>query len=155
MELNENKPVMKPRESKSRCEKQVVTFVPVISVADARKIPATPHPGLSWQSLSRWRETQYRPFQSLPRFFGRTSELHAVRPNRERKPAPVVGLGRSSRSSDEAPEMRQHSRTSIRINSPLLNGSGARQMSGRTFERGRREVGHVWFQTSLQPINLG
>ncbi|WP_158860620.1 hypothetical protein, partial [Lunatibacter salilacus] len=52
--------------------------------------------------------TQYRPFQG-------TSELHAVRPNRERKPAPVVGLGRSSRSSVEAPEMRQHSRTPMRI----------------------------------------
>lgn len=66
--------------------------------------------------------TQYRPFQG-------TSELYTVRPNRERKPAPVVrwGIGdRPNRSSDEVP------------------------VTG--MERRNR---HVWFQTSLQPSNLG
>ena len=66
--------------------------------------------------------TQYRPFQG-------TSELYAVRPNRERKPAPVVRGGIGGRpicSSDEVPVMGM--------------------------ERRNR---HVWFQTSLQPSNLG
>lgn len=37
---------MKPRKGKVRCEKQMVTFASVISVA-ASWLPAIPHPGLS------------------------------------------------------------------------------------------------------------
>jgi hypothetical protein len=38
--------MMKPRKGKVRCEKQMVTFASVISVAESR-LPAIPHPGLS------------------------------------------------------------------------------------------------------------
>jgi len=38
--------MMKLRNGKVRCEKQMVTFVSVISVAESW-LPATPHPGLS------------------------------------------------------------------------------------------------------------
>lgn len=38
--------MMKPRNGKVRCEKQVVTFAPVISVAESCLL-ATSHPGLS------------------------------------------------------------------------------------------------------------
>jgi hypothetical protein len=43
---NENESMMKPRNGKVRCEKQMVTFASVISVAESW-LPATPHPGLS------------------------------------------------------------------------------------------------------------
>jgi hypothetical protein len=43
---NENESMMKLRKGKVRCEKQMVTFASVISVAESW-LPATPHPGLS------------------------------------------------------------------------------------------------------------
>ena len=86
--------MMKPRKGKVRCEKQMVTFASVISMAESW-LPAIPHPGLSGAEFIAGFEREQVNLLSLGKMETVNPDTRLVSESR----------GRPGRSSDEVSVM--------------------------------------------------
>lgn len=91
--------MMKPRKGKVRCEKQAVTFVFVISVAESW-LPATPHPGLSGAEFIAGFKREQVNLSALGKMATGNPCIGLVQ----------VDRGRPGRSSDESAVMAEELR---------------------------------------------
>jgi hypothetical protein len=124
--------MMKPRNGKVRCEKQMVTFASVISVAESW-LPATPHPGLSGADFIAGFKREQVNSLSLGKMETGNPDTRLV----------LESGGRPGRSSDETFVMRVERRSWL---VGVLNRRQLRAISGRLHDKkpGRNPFPDFW-----------